>query len=343
MEALLHLLENHRVLIVLDALERAMVGDVGMDAAYRDVEPETDKAGFFRCCYEPLLGEFLRRVAEAPLRGRVLFASRHLPKELERQIGCRREEIGGLDPKEAVAFFKAQNIRGAGKFVGQGRLNSRRRVDMVSAAYDRAVGLRRALLSRIAALRGPPALELFQLFRSDIQLDRALDDLVDRGPLFFDRDRGRYDLHPAVRQHAYHQLADRHAVHGRLREYFGQAPPPGDIRGLRDLRSQIEFYYHTARAGHYDRAYPFFEDRLHSAMHFHLKDHHTCAELLMALFPDGLDQPPRLRDPRAQERALGQLGHCFASIGWTRRAARAFALAVEVAGPFEGGRARRRT
>jgi len=71
---------------------------------------------------------------------------------------------------------------------------------------------KRKLLSCLAAFRNPTrreALTALNPFRSEKELDAALEELIDRGLLLFDRGQARYDLHPVVRQHAYDRLTDK--------------------------------------------------------------------------------------------------------------------------------------
>jgi hypothetical protein len=96
----------------------------------------------------------------------------------------------------------------------------------------------------------PAAAASLNAFENHLRFDQALDELIDRGLLLFDKGRVRYDLHPVVRQYAYNRLTDKAHVHARLTGYFAKLPAPdGDnIKSLDDLATVIEFYHHTVQA-----------------------------------------------------------------------------------------------
>ncbi|WP_204139188.1 toll/interleukin-1 receptor domain-containing protein [Halomicronema sp. CCY15110] len=147
---LLGLLQERRVLLVLDGFERELRAYSGLGAAYQGDEPilraeespsppVTDPklgeggrpsppaplpklreggtdAG--RDCVNPLAEDFLRGVASLPgVRGRVLMSTRLRPKAVEVSgglllQGCREVALTQLQPEDAVAFFGKQGIRG---------------------------------------------------------------------------------------------------------------------------------------------------------------------------------------------------------------------------------------
>ena len=196
---------------------------------------------------------------------------------------------------------------------------------ILEVAYDALDQEQRELLSRIAAFRNPmtyDALAVLNPYDGNDDFDAALDELIDRGLLLFGRDRGPYDLHPIVRGYAYDRLTDKPAVHTRLRDYFDAAPKrgPDETQSLQDLTPVIELYHHTVRAGAYDEACQLYYDHLSDPLYFRLGAYQTCIGLLRALFPDGEDRPPPVKDESDQAWALNALAISHARSGQPRRA-----------------------
>jgi tetratricopeptide (TPR) repeat protein len=210
-DALLRLLRRPGTLLILDGFERALRAYAGMDAAYRGdlpAEPEpTDHAARTtqpneRDCINMIAEHFLRGVASLPgLHSKVLLTSRLRPRALEVPggillAGCREEELTQMQPADAVAFFRAQGIRGgraeieaacapygyhplslrllAGLVAADpqqpGDIAAARRLDVagdlvqrrhhvLEQAYESLTAGRRRLLSQIACFRGPVGYE----------------------------------------------------------------------------------------------------------------------------------------------------------------------------------------
>jgi tetratricopeptide (TPR) repeat protein len=205
------------------------------------------------------------------------------------------------------------------------QLKGKEQHHILQVAYDELDRKKRELLSRLAAFRSPmsyQALAIFNPYKSDQEFDAALDELIDRGLLLFDKGRVRYDLHPIVRGYAYDRLADKTGVHTRLRDYFAAVPTPeaDKVQSLEDLAPTIELYHHTVRAGRYDEAVVLFRDRLTIPLYYRFGAYQTCIELLRALFPDGEDRPPRLKDEAWQAWTLAALANSYSLSGQPRRA-----------------------
>ena len=362
--ALVNLLRERRLLLVLDGLERELRAYASLSAAYQGDETAQDVQGDPNSCTDPHAADFLRCVTTLSGASRVLLTSRLPPRELDGLAGCRREELIGLDPEDAVAFFRAKGVKGtraeieaacapygyhplalgllAGMIVrdkqmpGDIRVADRHPVlpelkgkeqhHILEVAYNALDKRKRALLSRIAAFRSAmtyDALSVLNPYAKDKQFDAALEELIDRALLLFDRERGRYDLHPVVRRYAYDRLADKKGVHSRLRHYFAAVPVPEEdkLQSVDDLGPVIELYHHTVRAGRYDEACHLFYDRLApDPLYYRFGAYQTCIELLRELFPDGEDHPPRLKKEIAQGWTLKGLANSYSLSGQRRRA-----------------------
>ncbi len=356
--AVVNRLNQGRFLAVLDGFERELRAYASLNAAYQG--DEVAEGGDVCACTDPHAGDFLRSVAALGGRSRVLVTSRLFPRELDGLAGCRHEGLERLDPEDAVAFFHAHRIRGtraeiqeacephgyhplalrllAGMIVRDpahprdikaaagyrvlGDLTPREH-NILVLAYDTLGKPQRELLSRIAAFRSPVGYEAVKAIspeKDERRLKAALQELVDRQLLLFDRERVRYDLHPIVRRYAYERLGDKEGVHTRLRDYFAAVPPPEKVDALEDLNSVIELYHHTVRAGRYDEARELFRGRLHDPLYFRFGAYQLCVELLRALFPDGEDRLPRLAKESDQGWTLNELANSYGLSGQSRRA-----------------------
>lgn len=137
-----------------------------------------------------------------------------------------------------------------------------------------------------------------------VNLDAALGRLEDRGLLGWDRHANRYDLHPLVRGIVWGSLGTglRISVYGNLHRYFEALPPleTEAVGSIEDLTGAIGLYRTLIGLGHYDEAWSVFRDRLGRALRNRLSLSRQLVLLLEMLFPEGLDQPPRLRDEEQQ-------------------------------------------
>jgi tetratricopeptide (TPR) repeat protein len=139
-------------------------------------------------------------------------------------------------------------------------------------------------------------------------------------------------LHPIVRRYAYDRLAapDRAAAHTRLRDYFAAVPKPDKVTRLEDLAPVIELYHHTVRAGQLDEAFTLFRDRLTKPLYYQLGAYQLIIDLLRALFPDGEDGPPRLKDESQQAGTLNTLANSYSLSGQPRLAVPLFEQANNI-------------
>jgi len=236
------------------------------------------------------------------------------------------------DPQQPGDVAAARHLDVSGEQVA-------RQHHVLERAYESLATPGRRLLSRMACFRGPVGYKaIVAIGAGDLgahggdrqghpyDVDADLRDLVARGLVHHDRQTNRYDLHPIVRRYAYDRLAggEREEAHRTLRDYFAAVPPPERPRTLDDLAPVIELYHHTVRAGQYDEACTFFRDRLATTLFFQFGAYQLCLELLRALFPDGEDRLPRLKDESAQAWTLNALANSYSLSGQPRRAVSLF-------------------
>jgi len=182
-------------------------------------------------------------------------------------------------------------------------------------------------LHTIAAFRMPAQYEtLLQLLMGEGKpcadenaLDQMLDQLEDRGLVGWDRQANRYDLHPVVRGVVWSGVKeeDKKAAYGALQGYFEAAPmvDEKDVNSLDDLTPAIELYNALIGLGRYEEAFLVFRDRINKATLYRLGSNRERVELLEKLFPDGLENPPRLSTPRNQSYTYCSLALAYQNIG----------------------------
>jgi len=201
-EAVASLLRQNRMLLVLDNADREMTGWAGPADTREADEAGAERPPAERGCLEPCFGHLLRRMAAPGAAGRLLITSRRAPREIDGRPGARRMELGGLEPKDAAAFFKGQGIRGAwaemqaacrqaachplsllllagaiardkwaprdiraaNKFINLARLRGQTQMDALAAALESVEHMKGSLLSRLAAFRTPVPRGAAQVF-----------------------------------------------------------------------------------------------------------------------------------------------------------------------------------
>lgn len=277
----------------------------------------------------------------------------------EFMLGCREVELTAMQKEDAVLFFHKQGIKGTHAEIeaactpyGYHPLSLRllagrilkdfeNPADIVVAqklkfdgdviqqkhhvleiSYDSLPKHEQKLLSTIACFRSLVEHKSLEAMAEDKDsLEKELHDLMDRGLLHFDEKHKKFDLHPIVRRYAYERLTapDRTAAHTRLRDYFAAIDVPSKPQILDDLAPVMELYHHMVRAEHLDEARDLFRDRLANRLFFQMGAYQTIIELLGALFLDGEDKPPRLKDIFAQSWTLNSLGGAYYSSGQPSR------------------------
>jgi tetratricopeptide (TPR) repeat protein len=178
--------------------------------------------------------------------------------------------------------------------------------NILEVAYNSLDEKKQAFMSRLSAFRNPmdyDAVSILNLFGSEENFNDVLIELVDRGMLFREEKSNKFDLHPIVRKYCYDRLEDKKNIHLILGDYFALMPgcglipdPEEKINSVEDLVPVIEFYYHIVRAGMYETAMVLYYHRVHYALYYKFGEYQTIIELLRALFPDGEDKLPKLRE-----------------------------------------------
>ena len=208
-----------------------------------------------------------------------------------------------------------------------------RRHHVLQRAYESLASERRDLLSKMSCFRGSMEYAVLKKVFPSPELDKALLDLRKRGLLQYAGETGRYDMHPIVRHYAYEHFTDekrRKEAHVELAIHFIDAMPVTNtkVKTLEDLAPVIELYHHMVGAGNLDEAIKLFRDRLTSQLLYQFGAYQLEIELSRALFLDGEDKPPRLKDEFSQAWTLNELANSYSLSGQPRRAAVVWTTAI---------------
>jgi tetratricopeptide (TPR) repeat protein len=163
-----------------------------------------------------------------------------------------------------------------------------------------------------------------KLFASELELDIALKELEDRGLMGWDKRANRYDLHPIVRSVVWSRVHSdtRHAVFTSLQEHFNSVKKVDvhEVNSYEDLTPAIELYNTLIGLSRWDDAFTVLSSRLNYALYYRLSANRQYAELLEMLFTDGIDQLPRLSNPRNQSFTINALAQAYQFSGQPGRA-----------------------
>jgi tetratricopeptide (TPR) repeat protein len=203
---------------------------------------------------------------------------------------------------------------------------------ILAVSYNGLSTHQQKLLSTIACFRSSTKLDVLESVTENKEtLETDLHDLMKRGLLQYDRNNKVFDLHPIVRRFAYDRLTtvDRTSAHERLINYFEAVSKPEKVEKLEDLAPVIELYHHMVRAGNLDDAIKLFRDRIVQQVFFQFGAYQLCIELMHALFLDGEDKPPRLKDEAWQAWTLNTLASAYSMSGQPRNAVPLYLINVD--------------
>ena len=290
-----NVLYNNKFLLVLDGVERVLRAYGDMSAPYQGDDVRTDEKDEYRSFIDPNLSDFIKALASSYPKTKTLLTSRLFPRELDDMEGCIKKDLAQLDKEDAVEFFKKQGVKGtraeidevcdtygshplslrllSGMIIHDLKYNGdikswtkynpmlkliQKEHHVLELAYNSLDKKKQAFVSNLSAFRNPMdyyALLIFNDFNSEEKFNDALLELIERGLLFRDEKRNKFDLHPIVRKYCYARLINKDEVHSKLKEYFAKVPKPKKIESMDDLTSDIELFYHTIRSRRYDEAW----------------------------------------------------------------------------------------
>lgn len=108
------ILNQRRMLIVLDGYEREMVAYAGQSGAYQGDDLREAERKHVNASIDPNAASFFRWIAEVS-PSKLLITSRLFPRELlgvdgQAISGCSSVNLSGLQPEDAVAFMRSQGV-----------------------------------------------------------------------------------------------------------------------------------------------------------------------------------------------------------------------------------------
>lgn len=362
-DELLKALSSQKVLLIMDGFERVLRAYSSMTAAYQSDEEVGDEETSQRDCVNLNTEIFLKNLCALPnIKGKVLMTTRLTPHAVEQRGellgGCHEVELQAIQKEDAVAFFRAQGIRGARAEIeaaclpyGYHPLSLRIMAGLIAndreipgdiavvnklditgdviqdkhhvleVAYNTLSPDQQKLLSHIACFRSAMTYDALKAI-SDENFDADLETLEHRGLLHWDKTANKYDLHPIVRHYVYERLSttERIAIHTQLTNYFKSVPKPKRINKLEELASDIELYHHTIKTGDFDEAKILFKTRIDMPTYYQFAAYELQIELLNGLFPDGKDKPPRLKYEIDQYQILNDIANAYSRNGQPYRA-----------------------
>jgi tetratricopeptide (TPR) repeat protein len=157
--------------------------------------------------------------------------------------------------------------------------------------------------------------------RAVAQFDRLLQELEERGLLWWDKSSQQYDLHPVVRGYAFEQLEanERPNTFEHIYNYFDSQERDfsmDNVKSLRDLQNTLAMYNALIGAEKFDIAIELFLNRLKHVLIFGgLGLYRKAYELLLPFFPNGLQELPNLESRETQGSILNCMGVALSLMG----------------------------
>jgi tetratricopeptide (TPR) repeat protein len=113
LSALYYLLEQRRILFVLDGFERELKAYSSPSAVYQGDSIPDDIDRNFRACVDQYASSFIKWATTLPPTGSCfILTSRLSPQDLDDLAGCQRLHLSEFSTEDAIKFLRAQGIRG---------------------------------------------------------------------------------------------------------------------------------------------------------------------------------------------------------------------------------------
>lgn len=189
------------------------------------------------------------------------------------------------------------------------------------------------VLNTIVAFRNPPSYATLGAILigegkpcpDNDKLDEMLTDLEDRGLMGWNRQADRYEIHPIVRSVVWGRVSEeaKRDIYTGLHAHFETVPRIENYREVNkfeDLTPAVELYNALVGMGRYSDACDLFYERLSKATLYTLSAYRQQVEMLEMLFPDGLDESPKLSKQDDQAFTLGSLAIAYHRSGQPGRA-----------------------
>ncbi|MFI7601507.1 DUF4062 domain-containing protein [Actinoplanes sp. NPDC049681] len=168
---------------------------------------------------------------------------------------------------------------------------------------------------------------------ADAHLAETVRDLERRGLLQYDRQVGRYDLHPVIRGIAAGRLRpdERDRFGQRVVDHFGRQEHPYDqADSLEDLRDGLTVVRTLLRMGRLRDAYRAYKDNLSQALVYNLEASGEVLGLLRPFFGSDWTSPARNLPGRAFSAVASDVSTAFSQMGETAQALEVDVAALKV-------------
>jgi tetratricopeptide (TPR) repeat protein len=355
-------------LIVFDGIERILVAYQRIDSSHLDSD-ESIKERQLRGCADPRDDEFLNRLVNCK-PSKFVVSSRLIPQAFmgrqgDLMRGVRSIDLLGLAAEDALALMNELGVTGtpenmvrfmaqfgnhslllsiiAGRIVNYrpapGNFDAwyadegrdlklmdfeleQRRTHVLQYALNGLTPELRRLLGQIATFRYPVD------YRTLSDVNPFVPDRQGNGGTRDDVGNVRAKLHNGLKE-----LEDRGLTFRQMHSYFANLPPEDldKVEKLDDLKRSLELYEVLVRLGRWDDAMDVYDKHLKYALTYKLATYDTIVDLLMPLFPDGLDELPRLSSYRGQNICLTDMATAFSYLGQTDKAMTLRGLKIKLA------------
>lgn len=168
------------------------------------------------------------------------------------------------------------------------------------------------------------------------QFDALLQDLEERGLIWWDADNLQYDLHPVVRGYAFSQLRedDRPQTYDHIYNFFEKQEYGKDetrFTSYAEMQNLITMYNALIGAGKLDRAAQLLVNRITNSLVYEgLSLYYKAYELLLPLFPNALGEMPSVSTSYLQRVTLYQMGSILQYLGRHKEALSLRAACVKI-------------
>lgn len=243
--ALIEQLQNDRLLLVLDGVERLLVKYSHFQHLGSDWDDNQEIMENERRCFEWAASRFFRSLASSG-HSKILITSRLLPEEIENSANNFVYQLNSLSPEDAANMLRKANIRGseqklreAAAVYGNHPLSLSKLINVLHYDPDGPDNIERAryyevtgdlknqrnhvlslawqtlnqelklFLGLIASLRTKPPLKTLKVVWkriSGIPLTEVLMRLENEQWILFDRINMKIDMHPIIRKYVYERL-----------------------------------------------------------------------------------------------------------------------------------------
>ena len=251
-------------------------------------------------------------------------------------------------------------------------LYKKRKEDTIKKAkrlFDKLAGEEKELLGRISVFRNPESISAIKkMYTENTSID-AIEKLVDKSLIETDH-KGKYWLHPLVREFSYDDLEKKSRIHKIACSYYLSIPVIKQRQKKEDIQSLIEAHYHACMAKEYETAAsiiiteniekdldvwgnystlveiynsllpedhfkdkPLLNYEIHSTILLKLGNIYIYVgevEKAIKYLQASLSIFQDINDKRGQAGALGKLGNAFNSLGDVNRAIRFYEDAIEI-------------